>query len=80
MVRSILYLCFFIIVLNSTFIYEAFAEDKPQEEAKPFWKWDKMTGDWGGYRTKWEEENGLSFEFTYTGDVLSNAQRWIASS
>jgi len=36
-----------------------------------FLEQDTLTGDWGGLRSKLED-NGLTLEFVYTGEVLSN--------
>lgn len=39
-----------------------------------------MLGDWGGARTRLEEEKGIKFEFTYIGDFLANPQGGVSSS
>lgn len=40
-------------------------EEKPAESEKSFWEWDRVTGDWGGARTKLED-HGITFNGSFT--------------
>jgi porin len=51
----------------------------PDDSQKPWWQWERATGDWAGARP-WPEEHGLTFEIGYTSDFFYNTRGGLNTS
>ena len=51
-------------------------EDLKMSNPWEFYKWDYLTGNWGGLRTTLEDK-GIAFEVVYTGEMFANVRGGI---
>jgi carbohydrate-selective porin OprB len=75
--RQLVMACSLLFILVSLLFLSlpAAAQDPAPTPAKTDFLTQKyLLGDWGGYRTKLEEEKGITFDFHYVADFLANPQ------